>query len=78
MVCSAQAVHLSSVKISTISKRTESTLLVVPHYPGVPSGVSKTISEPKVCLAQIMHLSCNDTNIVTELTEMRFHMTHIT
>jgi hypothetical protein len=36
------------------------------------------ISESKVRLAQIMHLSTTDTNTVPELTEMRFHMTHVT
>ena len=40
--------------------------------------MSKTISEPMVCLAQTMHLSCTDTNTVSNWTEMRFHMTHVT
>jgi hypothetical protein len=31
--------------------------------PGVSSGSSKRISEPKVCLAQIVHLSCIQTDI---------------
>ena len=50
----------------------------LPHEPrhlGVPSGVSKTISEPMVRLAQTMHLSCTDPNTVSKRTEMRFHMT---
>jgi hypothetical protein len=33
-------------------------LLVEPRHQGVPSGSSKIISEPKVPLAQTMHLSC--------------------
>ena len=44
----------------------------------VPSGASKMISEPKICLAQTMYLSCTDTNIVSKQTQMRFHMTHVT
>jgi hypothetical protein len=44
---------------------------------GVPSGESKTISEPVVCLVQTMHLFFIDTNTVSKRTEMRFHMTHI-
>jgi hypothetical protein len=36
------------------------------------------ISEPIVCLAQTMHLSCTDTNTITKRIEMRFHMTQVT
>jgi hypothetical protein len=32
------------------------------------------ISEPMVCLAQTMHLSCADTNTVSKWKEVRFHM----
>jgi hypothetical protein len=45
---------------------------------GVPSGASKTICEPMVCLAQTVHLSCTNANTITKRTEMRFHMTHVT
>jgi hypothetical protein len=45
---------------------------------GVLSGVSKTISEPTVCLAQIVHLSSTDTNTISKWTNPRFHMTHVT
>ena len=45
-----------------------------PRHLGVPSGVSKTISKPMVCLAQTVHLS----NTVSKWTKMRLHMTHIT
>jgi hypothetical protein len=31
-----------------------------PHHLGVPSGASNMISEPMVCLAQTVHLSCAD------------------
>jgi hypothetical protein len=41
-------------------------------------GPSKMISEPMVRLAQIMHLSCTNTNNVSKQTETRFNMTHIT
>jgi hypothetical protein len=36
-----------------------------PRHLVVPSGVSKMISEPMVCLGQTMHLSCTDTNTVS-------------
>jgi hypothetical protein len=49
-----------------------------PRHLGVPSGASKTISKPAVCLAQTVHLSCTDTNTISKLTKTRFHMTHVT
>jgi hypothetical protein len=49
-----------------------------PHYLGVPSGASKRISEPMVCLAQTVYLSCIDTNTVSKQTETSFDMTHVT
>jgi hypothetical protein len=48
-----------------------------PCHRGVSSGVSKAISEPMVCLAQTMLISCTDTNTASKRTEMRFHMTHV-
>jgi hypothetical protein len=48
------------------------------RHRAVPSCVSKTFSEPMVCLAQIVHLSCTDANTASKRTEMRFHMTHVT
>jgi hypothetical protein len=36
------------------------------------------ISEPTVCLAQTVHLSCTDTNTISKWTKPRFHMTHVT
>jgi hypothetical protein len=41
----------------------------IPHDPrhlGVPSGASKTISEPMVYLAQIVHLSCVKISTITK------------
>jgi hypothetical protein len=49
-----------------------------PRHLGVPSGVSQTISKPLVCLLQIKHLSCTDTNTISKWTKTRFHKTHIT
>jgi hypothetical protein len=72
MVHSTQTVHLSCVKISTISKRTK--LSLGPHHLAVQSGASKIISEPMVRLAQTMHLSCTDTNTVYKHKEVRFYM----
>ena len=43
MVRSTQTVHLSCVKISTISKWSE--LSLEPHHLEVPSGASETISK---------------------------------
>jgi hypothetical protein len=64
MVLSMQIVHLSCIKVSTVSKWNE--LSLEPHDLAVPSGASKTISEPIVCLVQTMHLSCTDTNTVSK------------
>jgi hypothetical protein len=36
------------------------------------------ISEPMVCLAQTVHLSCTNTNSVSKWIETRFHMTNDT
>jgi hypothetical protein len=41
-------------------------------------GCAKTISEPMVCFAQTVHLSCTNTNTVSKWTKTRFHMTNIT
>ena len=53
-------------------------LSVEPRHLVVPSGASKIIPEPMVCLAQTVHLSCPDTNTVSKWTETRFDMTHVT
>ena len=71
VVCSTQTVHLSCVKISTVSKWAETHRLVV------PSGVSKMICKPMVHLAQTMQLFCIDTYTVSKRREVRFHMTHV-
>jgi hypothetical protein len=89
MVLLAPTVHISCVKIYTISKQTENELPLEPHNLGVSSGSSKnifelmvhlaqTISKLMVRLAQTIHLSCTDTNTVSKQTEMRFQMTHVT
>jgi hypothetical protein len=49
-----------------------------PRHQGVPYGATKMISEPVVCLAETVHLSCTETNTVSKRTEMRFYMTHVT
>jgi hypothetical protein len=63
-------------KISSISKWTE--LSHEPHHLGVPSGASKTTSEPMIRLAKSMHLCCSDTNTVSKEKELRFELIHIT
>ena len=50
-------------------------LSVEPRHLGVPSGASKMIYDPMVRLAQTVHLSCTDTNTVSNRTETRFHIT---
>jgi hypothetical protein len=53
----------------------------IPHDPshlGVPSGASKMVSKPMVCLAQTMHLFCTDTNTIYKWTDTRFHITNVT
>jgi hypothetical protein len=76
MVHSMQIVHLSCIKISTVSKWT--VLSLEPRHLRVPSGASKLISELMVHLVQTVHLSCTDTNIVSKRKEVRFDATHIT
>jgi hypothetical protein len=49
-----------------------------PQQLGVLLGVSKTISDPTVRLAQTVLLSYTNSNTVSEQTDSRFHMTHIT
>jgi hypothetical protein len=49
-----------------------------PHHLGVSLGASKMIFEPVVCLAQALHLSCTDTNIISKRIKTRFHKTHVT
>jgi hypothetical protein len=71
MECSAQIVHLSSIKIVSIPKRNEIRLYMT-HHLVVPSCASKMISEPMVCLVQTVHLFSFKWN------EIRFYMTHVT
>jgi hypothetical protein len=48
------------------------------HHLGVLSGASKMISEPTVCFAQTMHLSCADTNTIFEWSKSSFHLSLVT
>jgi hypothetical protein len=78
MVRSMQTVHLSCVKISTISEKDRNEDPLEPRHLLVPLGVSKMTSKPMVCLAHTMHLSYTDTNTFSKQKEERFHMTHVT
>jgi hypothetical protein len=49
-----------------------------PRHLGVPSGASKMISEAMVRLVQNVDLSYTDTNTISESTETRFYVTHVT
>jgi hypothetical protein len=77
MICSAQTIHLSCVKISTIFEKVQNEIPHEPHHLVVLSSASKMISEPILHLAQTMHLSCTDTNTVSKWKQARFHMTHV-
>jgi hypothetical protein len=68
MVRLTQTIHISYVKVSTISKQTETSIHLT----------QTMIFEPIVCLKQAMHLSCANTNTVSKWTETRFHMTNVT
>jgi hypothetical protein len=77
LVHSAQTIHLSCVKISTLSNELNQACTWA-SSPRSTTGASKVISEPTVCLAQIVHLSWFDKSTISEWTKTRFHMTHIT
>jgi hypothetical protein len=53
----------------------------IPHvssHLGVPSGASKTISEPMVRWAQTVHLSCDKISTISKQTEVSIHQSLIT
>jgi hypothetical protein len=45
---------------------------------GDPSGASKMISEPMVCLAQTMHLSCVKFSTISKQTKTSIHLSLVT
>jgi hypothetical protein len=49
-----------------------------PRHLGVPSSATKMISMPMVCSVQTVHLSCIDTNSISNQSKMGFHTTHVT
>jgi hypothetical protein len=49
-----------------------------PHHLEVPSGVSKTISEPLVHSAQTMHLSCIKISCISKQTKTSLHLSLVT
>ena len=74
MVHSAQTVHLTYVKVSTISKQTENELPLEPCHRGVPTGASEVIFEPMVRSTQTMHLSCVKISTIYKRTETSLHL----
>jgi hypothetical protein len=56
----------------------QNVLPLEPRHLEVSSGASKMISEPMLCSAQTMHLSFTDANSVSNWTNTRFHMAHVT
>jgi hypothetical protein len=67
----AKPAHLSSTYTNTVSKKDRNEIRV-------PSSASKIVSEPMVCSAQTVHLSCVKIITVSKWTKMKFHMTHVT
>ena len=49
-----------------------------PHHLGVPSGASKTISEPMVRRAQTVHRSCFKIRTISKRNETSFHLSFVT
>jgi hypothetical protein len=78
MVCLAQIVYLSYVKINTISKWTETSFHFDPHHVGVPSVAPEIISKPMALSAQTVHLLCVEINTISKWTKLSFHFTHVT
>ena len=75
MVRLAQTVHLSCVKICTISKQTETSIhLSLDTYHHCVENDFQAYGT----FGANLHLSCTDTNTVSKQTEMRFHMAHVT
>ena len=69
--------HLSCTNTNTISKRTNQ----IPHdacHPGVPSGVSNTISEPMVRSAQSVNRSCVKISTISKRNKTSFHFSFVT
>jgi hypothetical protein len=77
MVCLVQTVHLSYVKISTISKRIEMSFLlglITSKYYQVHL---KWFCEPMVCSTQTVHESCDKISTISKWTETSFHLSVI-
>jgi hypothetical protein len=78
VVHSAQAVHLSCLRINTISKRTDTSFyltIVTYKYHRV---CLKKISMLVVHSVQTVHLSCVEINTISKRSEISFHLTNVT
>jgi hypothetical protein len=77
MVRSTQTLHLSCVKISTISNELNqaSTWALSPRS---TIGCVQNDFWAYGMFSTNLHLSCTDSNTSSKLTKMRFHMTHVT
>jgi hypothetical protein len=73
MVHSAQIVHLSSVKISTITKQTETSI----HLSLFPLEFHMFYAKQFLSLGYVWHKPCTDTNTVSKWTKTRFTMNHV-
>jgi hypothetical protein len=66
MIRLVQTMHLSCVKINTISKIDRNEFPLDPRHVGVPSVAPKIISEPMVCSAQTVNLSYVGINTISK------------
>jgi hypothetical protein len=70
--------YLALTLTLTLSPTVRNEVLHDPHNLGVPSGASKMISKPMVCLGQTVHLSCVKISAISKPIEMRFHISFVT
>jgi hypothetical protein len=77
MIRSAQTLHLSCVKISTISNE----LNQASSWALSPSSTIGCVQNhfwAYGMFSKNLHLSCTDTNTISKWTKTRFHMAHVT
>jgi hypothetical protein len=77
MVRSTQTLHLTCVKISTISNE----LNQASTWASSPRSTIGCVQNDFLAYGMFstnLHLSCTDTNTISKCTKTRFHMTHIT
>jgi hypothetical protein len=73
--CSPISVHLQIISLRFFRARNQ---YQHSRHLGVPSGASKTISEPMVCSAQTVHLSCVKISTIFKRARTSFHLSLVT